>query len=348
MRTRPAVLVYGANGTIGQLVAATLNAAGFAVRVAGRSFHRRVTLADTAALVGLASAAQVVVNCAGPYAETGRPVLDACLHAGAHYLDVCGESRFAAAVFGHRDALARARGVLVCPAMGAKGALGDWAISLLHDVTGAQDFALAYAHEGSAYWHPTLGALLSMAHEGVAWEANRPRDHGPRLQAFAFPPPMRPGHAVAVSGTEQFTATWQRPARVQVYLAVDPGTPANGAWSAIHGPAWAWLTRPTAPRLWRALLQPARRDALRRRLGPPGRGAMSLVAETPARRLGIHVPGPYAATAAIVLEAVMAIVRRAGGSGGVLAPSQVLGPNAALEVLEARGLVRVFRGGRTR
>ena len=58
-----------------------------------------------------------VLHCAGPFAHTSRPMADACLRVGTHYLDITGE----AAVFealAARSAEARAAGVMLLPGTG--------------------------------------------------------------------------------------------------------------------------------------------------------------------------------------------------------------------------------------
>jgi len=35
--------------------------------------------------------AKVVIACAGPYAQIGTPVVDACVRLGTHYVDITGK-----------------------------------------------------------------------------------------------------------------------------------------------------------------------------------------------------------------------------------------------------------------
>ena len=103
MSSSGALLIYGATGHSGRLVARTALAAGLRPLLAGRDPRRVGVLADElglayrvahlgdppaldAALRGVA----VVVNTAGPFSRTAGPLLDACLRRGAHYLDITG------------------------------------------------------------------------------------------------------------------------------------------------------------------------------------------------------------------------------------------------------------------
>jgi short subunit dehydrogenase-like uncharacterized protein len=123
-------LLYGANGYTGELTAREAVRRGLRPVLAGRSPEpveklahelglewRTFPLDDPAALRFGLRGASTVLHCAGPFSATARPMMDACLHAGAHYLDITGEI----AVFElaqQRDEEARAAGVVVCPGVG--------------------------------------------------------------------------------------------------------------------------------------------------------------------------------------------------------------------------------------
>src|SRR5689334_12808324 len=49
---------------------------------------------DAASLAAMASRARVVLDLVGPYTRYGRPVIEACVAAGAHYADLTGEMPF--------------------------------------------------------------------------------------------------------------------------------------------------------------------------------------------------------------------------------------------------------------
>jgi short subunit dehydrogenase-like uncharacterized protein len=74
-------------------------------------------LDDPGALTAALAGASAVLNAAGPFAETAAPVVDACLRAGVHYLDVTGEVPVLDAV-AQRHADAVGRGVMLMPAVG--------------------------------------------------------------------------------------------------------------------------------------------------------------------------------------------------------------------------------------
>ena len=122
------VLLYGATGYTGQLVARRLGDAAVDVVLAGRDREgvRQVAeplgLAWTAfdlgdADLGALTGVDVVLHAAGPFEQTAAPMLAACLRAGAHYLDLSGEwPGFVDAMAA--DAAARAAEVMVMPGVG--------------------------------------------------------------------------------------------------------------------------------------------------------------------------------------------------------------------------------------
>ena len=122
-----ALLVYGANGYTGELIARRAAAVGVPAVLAGRNEgavaalaaelgreHRAFALDDDAALDRVLSGITVVLNCAGPFSRTAAPLVTACLRARAHYLDITGEIAVLEALAG-RDAEARAAGIALLP-----------------------------------------------------------------------------------------------------------------------------------------------------------------------------------------------------------------------------------------
>ena len=98
------LLVYGATGYTGKLLVAHAAARGLAPIAAGRSTERvkevaaangceaRVaSLTDARALRAALEGVGVVLHAAGPFSATAEPMLEACLEARVHYLDVTGE-----------------------------------------------------------------------------------------------------------------------------------------------------------------------------------------------------------------------------------------------------------------
>jgi short subunit dehydrogenase-like uncharacterized protein len=123
-------MIYGATGFVGEHAARVAAQSGMWPIVAGRDATK---LARLAAELGLESRVfnledsgavdrgmkdvAVVLNCAGPFMNTAKPIVDACLRNGVHYLDITGEIPVYEALQA-RDAEARARRVMVLPGVG--------------------------------------------------------------------------------------------------------------------------------------------------------------------------------------------------------------------------------------
>jgi hypothetical protein len=68
-------------------------------------------LGDPDSLSAMASRARTVLNLVGPYTLYARPVLEACVSTGAHYMDLTGEIAFARKVIDEFDGRARDAGM---------------------------------------------------------------------------------------------------------------------------------------------------------------------------------------------------------------------------------------------
>jgi short subunit dehydrogenase-like uncharacterized protein len=124
------LLLYGATGYVGEAMARAASVAGLHPILAGRNATalsalgdalglewRAASLDDPDALGRALTGVNVVLHCAGPFLRTSRPMVDACLRTGAHYLDITGEFPVFEAIAA-RDAEARSRGVMLMPGAG--------------------------------------------------------------------------------------------------------------------------------------------------------------------------------------------------------------------------------------
>jgi short subunit dehydrogenase-like uncharacterized protein len=154
--TSPNWMIYGATGYTGRLVADLAVARGHRPVLAGRSrsverlaaalgLRARVFDLEDPALVGRSLAGcRVVAHCAGPFSATSRPMIDACLSAGTHYVDITGEIDVFEAAFRRHDE-ARARAVVICPGVGFDVIPTDCVAATLAEVLpGATRLALGF------------------------------------------------------------------------------------------------------------------------------------------------------------------------------------------------------------
>ncbi|MFG2986583.1 saccharopine dehydrogenase family protein [Streptomyces sp. NPDC048258] len=179
MSTAAAVVVYGATGHTGRFIVAELRRRGLATVVSGRDAAqlevlaaewpgvvvRPATVDDASSLDRALAGAAAVVNCAGPFAVTGGPVVEAALRAGIPYVDVAAEIEANVSMFADHAEAARKAAVPVVPAMAFYGGLGDLLVTAaMGEWTAADVVHVAY---GLTSWHPTPGtrAAGQVSHE---------------------------------------------------------------------------------------------------------------------------------------------------------------------------------------
>jgi hypothetical protein len=169
------VAVFGAYGHTGRFVVAQLRDRGFVPVLSGRDADklqamaeselgldaRPASVGDAASLDRALAGAAAVINCAGPFATTAAPLIEAALRAGIPYVDVAAEIEANADTFAHFADRARAAGAVIVPAMAFYGGLGDLlATAAMGDWTAADEAHIAY---GLNSWHPTAGTRAAGA-----------------------------------------------------------------------------------------------------------------------------------------------------------------------------------------
>lgn len=199
MSTSKPVVIYGASGYTGRLVAEYLREYNLPFVAAGRSAERiqaamaQVPGIDTAsyevievehtveALTELLSGASVVCNTVGPFATYGPEVVEACISAGCHYLDTTGEQDWMIQcdeAYGPRMA---EHGLLLCPGTAQMYTTGEIAANICLETPGLDTLDIAVFWKGSPTVASTqtilVNAALSKAHyleqnQYVEWPAD--------------------------------------------------------------------------------------------------------------------------------------------------------------------------------
>lgn len=149
------LLVYGAYGYTGELIAREAVERGWEPTLAGRTQSKLDPLAaaldcpamsfslddDVAAHV---EGFDAVLNCAGPFVETHEPLVEACIETGTHYLDITGEVDVFESIAAH-DERASDADVLLLPGVGFDVVPSDCLAAHLHDrLPGADHLALGF------------------------------------------------------------------------------------------------------------------------------------------------------------------------------------------------------------
>ena len=334
------VVLYGATGYTGRLIAHALDAAGASYAVAGRDRAKLEALAamlpgkpavevaalsDAAALEAMASRARVVCSAAGPFVEAGPPVLQAAIAAGTAFCDITGEQAYLhwAAT---QDAAARDAGVAVVNAVGFDVVPSDFAA--VRAAAGATDVArldIGIAVRGSGLSRGTRRSMAASAGAGGWTRDGRLRSAPPGrfVRGFDFPPPLGRRQGVFIPWGDCVTAPRSTRAREVRTFFVVPRQRAR----AMH---LAWPATALAARL-----PPLRRRmAERAQRAPEGpspqaraQSAFTILAEATRADGRIHRAvargrDPYGLTGACAAHAAQLLADRRVRGTGVLTPGQ--------------------------
>ncbi len=230
-------MIYGANGYTGRLIAQEAKARGLSPILAGRSAevdtlademglaHRRFDLNDAEAVRAGLEDIGLVLHCAGPFSATSAPMLEGCLAAGAHYLDITGEID----VFAHchaQDARARERGIVVLPGAGFDIVPTDCLAAMLkRDLPSATHLVLAFEAGGG----PSPGTAKTSV-EGLGKGGRARMDGVVRRVPLAwktrsFERDGQPRLAMTIPWGDVYTAQVSTGIdNIEVYMAVPPAT----------------------------------------------------------------------------------------------------------------------------
>lgn len=150
------LLIYGATGYTGRLILREALARGLRPVLAGRSQAKLAELSrqhrleyrvagveDPERLRAILGGSRVVLNVAGPFRMTARPLAWACIERGVHYLDITGEIFSMQELIG-LDAPAIAKGCMLLPGAGfdvvPSDCMAAWASARL---PGAESLSIA-------------------------------------------------------------------------------------------------------------------------------------------------------------------------------------------------------------
>lgn len=169
MTSNRTVTVFGAYGHTGRFVVSELVHRGWVPVLSGRDAGKLTALAAAhggletrpatveapASLDSALEGVAAVIHCAGPFATTATPVIEAALRARIPYLDVAAEIEANLDTFANHAAAAREAGIAIVPAMAFFGGIGDLlATAAMGDWTAADEICIAY---GLSSWKPTSG-----------------------------------------------------------------------------------------------------------------------------------------------------------------------------------------------
>jgi short subunit dehydrogenase-like uncharacterized protein len=168
-------LIYGATGYTGKLTARTAKDSGLEPVLAGRNAaklkaiaeplgfqYRAFELSDRGKIDAALNEVDAVLHMAGPFSATSKPIADACLRTGTHYLDVTGEIDVFEALAA-RDAEAKQAGIMLLPGVGFDVVPSDClAVHLKEKLPDATDLTIYIGGFGglSALSHGTARTMV--------------------------------------------------------------------------------------------------------------------------------------------------------------------------------------------
>jgi len=169
-------LLYGANGYTGELIAREAARRGERPILAGRSAEKIEPLARELGCDWRAfdldridlSGVQAVLHCAGPFSRTSEPMVEACLAAGVHYLDITGEISVFEAIMARHDEAVR-RGVMLLPGVGFDVVPTDCLAAMLAEkMPDAEELWLAFYSPRGEISRGTLKTMIEGIGDGGA------------------------------------------------------------------------------------------------------------------------------------------------------------------------------------
>lgn len=174
-------LLYGAYGYTGELITAMADTFGLQPVLAGRNAEKLQALADQydfasleldlddkAALEAALERFPLVLHAAGPFKYTARPMLEACIATGTHYLDITGEIEVFELAHSY-DAQAKAKNIMLMSGVGFDVVPTDCLAAFLkQEMPDAQDLKLAFATLGGGVSRGTATTMVEGLGEGSA------------------------------------------------------------------------------------------------------------------------------------------------------------------------------------
>jgi len=264
------LLIYGANGYTGEMIARAASAQDLAPILAGRTAAPVQALArelgcearvfgldDSAAVVAALAGSRIVLHCAGPFSATAAPMMAACIAARVHYTDITGEIDVFELGF-RQDAAARQAGIVVCPGVGFDVVPTDCiALTLKQALPDATHLALGFDSRSAMSRGTAATSVETLGHGSRVREEGLIRrvPFGSRTRRIDFGAGERLATAIPWGDVSTSYRTTGIP-NIEVYVPVSPRALAsirrlgNFGWLLRSAPAQAflkWRIRKGAP-----------------------------------------------------------------------------------------------------
>jgi len=174
-------IIYGSYGYTGQLIAEKVADYHSNVILSGRNeeklkkqseelglAYEAADLSDSDMMDELLSDAHLVIHCAGPFIHTWKPMLDACIRNGCHYLDITGEIPVFEGIKARNKEISDA-GIMAIPGTGFDVVPTDClALFLKKQLPDAHQLELAFMGLGGGVSHGTAQTMAENLGSGGA------------------------------------------------------------------------------------------------------------------------------------------------------------------------------------
>jgi short subunit dehydrogenase-like uncharacterized protein len=337
-------LIYGATGYTGELTARLAVDLSMRPTLAGRNREKVERLARELKLPWLAFGlddgpalrvalrdAPVVLNCAGPFSQTYRPVVEACLHTGAHYLDITGEM-LEHEELASRDEEAKAAGVMLLPSAGYDVVPSDCLV--LHTarrLPSATHLMLAFAQQGGVSRGTATTSVEMASRAGLIRKDGRltPIPPGSKSRSVDFG--RGPTHVVAIPWGDLATAYHSTGIpNIETYIALPPAAQTVLRGSGAFAPLASSSLGQAALKALVGLMPDGPSETAR------AKGYALLwceVTDDAGNRAvsRMRTPHAYTLTAATSLEIVRRVLR-GDAPPGYQTPAKAYGPDLVMEI----------------
>ena len=239
------VLLYGANGYTGRLIAEQWPKEGKELILSGRSMNAvkelgqqldkeyRVFALDEAEIIEEALAdIDLVLNAAGPFFRTAQPLVEGCLSTKTHYVDITGEVDVFEKIQSYHES-AGEKGIVLLPGAGFDVVPTDFlSAKLAEELPGAVSLTLAIASFGTNISHGTLSTAVSqLGKKGSVRKDHElvPEAVGKEGRYFEFGDKKR--FAMSIPWGDISTAYWSTGIpNIRVFMATPPSTYKKLKW----------------------------------------------------------------------------------------------------------------------
>lgn len=247
---RTKILLYGANGYTGELIARYASQYGLQPILSGRNRQaiealaqelnlpfRIVNLDDSKALQETMADVALVIQAAGPYHITAQPMIDACIATRTHYIDLNGDLDVFELLQGY-DAAAKNSNIMILPGAGFDVVPTDCLAAFLkQQLPDADHLTIAFAVIGSAL---SRGTTISTLHKLGTPGATR------KNGKIAYEPMGKRGMSVQFPGYKHPVFTMSIPWGDISTAYFTTGIPNIVTYTAINKPAWYFLKAQSA------------------------------------------------------------------------------------------------------